>query len=293
MRRPNPDFSENEKILQDPLEQKLHTKARAERPKEYPERFPVPDDKVSWETDYPEYQPPYYVDPKILDKTKAKQGRWDPEDINRVSHPYTSYEGQVRFDSNGRPLNPRGRTGIAGRGNRWLWGPNHAADPIITRFDPHTGVLEMLAIERTDSGEWAIPGGHVEPGEGVSETLKREFKEEAGIELDMEDAIEIYKGYVDDPRNTDNAWMETDVRHKHLPTELASAMEPTAGSDAASAQWLELTPDTIHRLFASHGEFVLKTLKHWLQRDDPNFDPDKRTQLEHLIESLRTSKTKI
>ena len=29
-------------------------------------------------------------------------------------------------------------------------------------------------------------------------------------------AVEIYSGIVDDPRNTDNAWMETSVYHLHI-----------------------------------------------------------------------------
>ena len=36
---------------------------------------------------------------------------------------------------NGRPRNPIGRTGITGRGQLGKWGPNHAADPIVTRYD--------------------------------------------------------------------------------------------------------------------------------------------------------------
>lgn len=35
---------------------------------------------------------------------------------------------------NNFPLNPIGRTGIQGRGVLGRWGPNHAADPIITRW---------------------------------------------------------------------------------------------------------------------------------------------------------------
>lgn len=37
----------------------------------------------------------------------------------------------------------------------------------------------MLAIQRRDSDEWAIPGGMIDPGETVTNTLKREFIEEA------------------------------------------------------------------------------------------------------------------
>lgn len=31
------------------------------------------------------------------------------------------------------PLNPRGRTGLRGRGKLYMWGPNQAADPIVTK----------------------------------------------------------------------------------------------------------------------------------------------------------------
>ena len=67
------------------------------------------------------------------------------------------------------------------RGALGKWGPNHAADPIVTRYDPaRPQQIQMVAIKRGDTGEWAIPGGMVDPGESVSVTVKREFKEEAG-----------------------------------------------------------------------------------------------------------------
>jgi len=31
--------------------------------------------------------------------------------------------------------NPMGRTGLIGRGSLGRWGPNHAADPIVTRLE--------------------------------------------------------------------------------------------------------------------------------------------------------------
>ena len=33
----------------------------------------------------------------------------------------------------GLPVNPVGRTGLRGRGLLGRWGPNHAADPVVTR----------------------------------------------------------------------------------------------------------------------------------------------------------------
>ena len=89
------------------------------------------------------------------------------------------------------PLNPKGRTGLKGRGVLGRYGPNHAADPIVTRWKTHPEggiihdkvssrpILQFVAIQRRDTSEWAIPGGMVDPGENVSETLRREFMEEA------------------------------------------------------------------------------------------------------------------
>ena len=74
----------------------------------------------------------------------------------------------MQFDeATGAPLNPLGRTGLTGRGLLGKWGPNHAADPIVTRFHPQTGQLQMVAIKRKDTGDWAIPGGMVDAGEKV------------------------------------------------------------------------------------------------------------------------------
>ena len=42
----------------------------------------------------------------------------------------------------------------------------------------------MVAIKRNDTGDWAIPGGMVDAGEKVSETLRREFIEETGGHMD-------------------------------------------------------------------------------------------------------------
>jgi ADP-ribose pyrophosphatase len=93
-----------------------------------------------------------------------------------------SFEGDIRFAAGGSaPANPRGRTGMHGRGLLGKWGPNHAADPIVTRFDPsRPDQLQVVAIKRKDTGDWALPGGMVDSGETVSLTVKREFEEEAG-----------------------------------------------------------------------------------------------------------------
>jgi ADP-ribose pyrophosphatase len=174
-----------------------------------------------------------------------------------------------------RPQNPIGRTGLKGRGilgkcklcysvfvHKYLiGGPNHAADPIVSRIID--GQLQFVAIQRHDTSEWAIPGGMVDPGEQVSATLKREFTEEAlnGVDDKQLDelwskATPIYKGYVDDPRNTDNSWMETTAMNFHDDSGLLSKANFKAGDDAQNVKFVNVTSDL--ELYASHIFIIRK-----------------------------------
>lgn len=235
----------------------LHQKARSERHASYPERnrgVPIPDDRVRWSVAYPEYQPVAFTAPIVMENWP--DGWADPPSPRQLHRELRSYTGALSFDDQGRPQNPAGRTGISERGVLGRWGANFAADPIVTRREPKSGLLEMLAIRRKDTGAWAIPGGMVDEGEAVSEALSREFSEEAGLELDMSDATLVYRGYVDDPRNTDHAWVETTVKHKHLPFELTTRLRPHAGDDASEVRWMTLTDDNLKQLYANHAQFV-------------------------------------
>jgi len=160
----------------------FHTKARGEYPG-YPRRFTVPDEYVDWNVDYSDYKPVEYT----ADSTKKNSK--DPEDVKQIKdlEKRVTYEPPIRIDkATGRPLNPRGRTGLSGRGSLYNWGPNHAADPIVMKTDAD-GNIYMVAIKRKDTGVWAIPGGMVDPGETVSATVRREFEEEAGAVEDEEE----------------------------------------------------------------------------------------------------------
>ena len=58
---------------------------------------------------------------------------------------------------------------MSGRGLLGRWGPNHAGDPVVTRWakdqnDHKKKVLEIVLIRRKDTGESALPGGMVDPG---------------------------------------------------------------------------------------------------------------------------------
>lgn len=43
---------------------------------------------------------------------------------------------------------------------------------------------EVLLQERADTGDWGFPGGYMEYGEAFQDTVKREFKEDGGYEIE-------------------------------------------------------------------------------------------------------------
>lgn len=65
---------------------------------------------------------------------------------------------------------------------------------------------------------------------------------------------------MDDPRNTDNAWMETTAFHFHCGSQLGALLPLHAGDDAAAVRWLDVDPDQAdyRNLYASHKTWVDK-----------------------------------
>ncbi|KRX83187.1 ADP-ribose pyrophosphatase, mitochondrial [Trichinella sp. T6] len=239
------------------------------------QRFHVPDDHVKWSVCFDDYRPVEYTaatvahapwaDPEIAQPGFEPKFNQIDGAINRIS-----YCGKYSI-LNGRPLNPVGRTGMSGRGCLGRWGPNHAVDPIVTRWKCQTdGTIQVNG--RTNRPILQFVSGMVDAGELVTDALKREFMEEAFDILNVssqhqkasieklvaesfQQAEVIYQGYVDDPRNTDNAWMETAAYNIHDETgEQLGSTELKAGSDAVGAKWTDISSDA--KLYASHSEML-------------------------------------
>ncbi|MFJ9365430.1 NUDIX hydrolase [Nocardia sp. NPDC101769] len=68
---------------------------------------------------------------------------------------------------------------------------------------------QLLLIQRTDNGLWAVPGGALEFGESVPECAVRETHEETGIDITIVGLVGIYS----DPRHV-VAFADGEVRQQ-------------------------------------------------------------------------------
>lgn len=239
-------------------------------------RFPVPDNKVHWEIEWPCYKPIIFTDNQIKSETWA-----DPEIdgnnyrikfniidrlINRIS--YLGHYSVV--DS--YPLNPMGRTGIRGRGILGKWGPNHSVLAVVTRWKPvkksnqnvtglvcKKSILQFVGVQYLYENQlfWGFPGGFIDLGESLNTALKREFLEEATnyikantsekkfllnlVNFNLINGKVVYTGYDDSSRNTDNAWIEVTAVHFHEGSNNTFGFFPLIGNDGfLTAKWVDI-----------------------------------------------------
>ncbi|MGC1208100.1 MAG: NUDIX domain-containing protein [Ornithinimicrobium sp.] len=114
------------------------------------------------------------------------------------------------------------------------------------------GVLQVLLIERgiePYAGRWALPGGFVLTDEDLVDAAYRELAEETGISSGIHlEQLGTYGAPDRDPRGR-----TVTVAHLAL---AASVAEPTAGSDAHRAAWIEVSRLPAYDLAFDHAEIV-------------------------------------
>ncbi len=132
----------------------------------------------------------------------------------------------------------------------WYDGPNYTADAVI--IDP--AAANILLIKRKDTGDWALPGGFIDKTDSSGyHAAIREAEEEASMRVGGY-APRIFKGIVDDPRNSEHAWIETEAFLFHASSEI-----PVNGKDdATDAQWHSLA--SLPPLYASHQAILERAL---------------------------------
>ena len=239
----------------------FHLKIRGERPASYPPRFRVLIDAAPWDTECPDYTPPYHVDPSVLasDRSRTPGGWADPEESETTGKPRDQDTAGHR-DASGRALNSRGRTGIAGRGLLGRWGPNVMVSGIVTRAGGTTGGLEILLGRNTKNEELSLPKGFVTPDETPEAAVARILENEIGWRPDPDRGEVIFEGYSYDARQTDHAWVEMQARLFHQ-DDSCTPLQLRAGENFDDVEWRSLNARAINDLPPSQALLVREAVK--------------------------------
>jgi 8-oxo-dGTP diphosphatase len=127
----------------------------------------------------------------------------------------------------------------------------YTADVVVTTTDGH-----VLLIERgwdPHKGAWALPGGHVDPGETSRTAAARELAEEAGVHAAPTELVQV--GVFDQPgRDPRGRYVTVAYQLTVIP---GTITEP--GDDAVRAEWWPL--NALPRLAFDHADILAAALQ--------------------------------
>ena len=94
----------------------------------------------------------------------------------------------------------------------------------------------VLLVQRghePQKGKWSVPGGALEVGETISEGVRRELREETGLEVQVGRLVEVFERISErDDEGVRHHYVILDYMCEPCGGELA------AGGDAADARWV-------------------------------------------------------
>lgn len=149
----------------------------------------------------------------------------------------------------------------------------NAADPVV--FREKDGYLEVILINsaalKEQDRSLGLPGGMWE-GSALSQTALRELHEEAQVPLDVIDqmadqAQEVYRGPVFDPRSTGMFNPSSAAFMMQIPEDYADSIELKGGDDAAHAEFYRVSDTLLSSFFnPSHYEMILAAVQKWQEK---------------------------
>lgn len=181
-----------------------------------------------------------YTHPDVFTDGVAEGWAEAETDPANIDWPARQARAAIPFEViDGRPVNPCERTGVRyGRNEMGFWGEQLMADALVT-VTFGGGTRHLLMVERGDGYGWAVPGGHVEPGETGLEAAVRELGEETGLAVPPGACTVMPPRYVPDPRSSDEAWAVTIPVHISIDLGEDDVLPGVSGGDdARRAEWI-------------------------------------------------------
>jgi ADP-ribose pyrophosphatase YjhB (NUDIX family) len=94
----------------------------------------------------------------------------------------------------------------------------------------------VLVIQRSDNGNWAIPGGAIDLGESLTQAAIRETREETGITCEVTGIVGIYT----DPKHVVLYTSNGEARQEFSIVLTARAVDggPTPSDESSQVRWV-------------------------------------------------------
>jgi ADP-ribose pyrophosphatase YjhB (NUDIX family) len=124
---------------------------------------------------------------------------------------------------------------LRGRSRAPFW----AAGGLI--HDGHGAIVLVRVAKGSSAGQWFTPGGLLEPGERTDDGLRREVREEVGVELKDPILTRIVHETVTDGQRARHGYFAQFIA-------VAESTQVRAGHEVAEARWFDsLPPDMAFR----------------------------------------------
>ena len=149
----------------------------------------------------------------------------------------------------GHPLDDRTGTCWCSADKYCMCNPSLAIDVVLLSGNDHVWV-----IRRQDTSQLATVGGFVEVGETVENTVRREIKEELGV--DLPGPLKLI-GVYSDPRRDNRRHTVSAVFVVEIPIDA----DPRAADDAKEVVRMSLSDIQQHEFFADHKAILMDYMR--------------------------------
>lgn len=129
-----------------------------------------------------------------------------------------------------------------------------SVDAVVFGYDPQDGISVLLIKRRNDPFQkmWALPGGLVLTGESIDVAVKRELKEEAGIDVNYLEQLYTFGDPGRDPRNHA-------ISVSYFGVVRPQDFQVVAQSDAEDVSWFNIKK--LPRLAFDHKKIIDAAIK--------------------------------